>query len=79
MTIVKTGPCFWLVLKAGIVEPAVPCLGRRHQDLVPRAFIKNQLVNPLHLSRMYLTNPSSNFSDAVIPKVWEIELGDEAP
>ena len=50
-----------------------------HQDVVPRAFIKNQLVDPLHLSRMYLTNPSSNFSDAVIPKVREIELGDEAP
>ena len=43
------------------------------------AIVKSQLIDPLRLSRTYLTNPGGNFSDAVIIDGWEIEFGDEAP
>lgn len=41
--------------------------------------VTSQLIDPLDLSRTYLTNPGNNFSDAVIIDAWDIEFGDEAP
>lgn len=40
--------------------------------------VKSQLIQPLNLTRTYVTKPS-NETNAVIYDGWDLDFGDEAP
>lgn len=48
--------------------------GEKFPDL-----ITSQLIEPLNLTRTYVTNPRNDTPNVIIEQTWETDMGDQAP